>query len=478
MRLFGLGKPNPARLLESGDVGGLAAALADRDADVAREAFHSLVDMAVQPQYRQHNAAALDALRKFDEARTIARFRELLDGIDAATSSWRNAAIAEALIVLGQADALERFFDRYVGGELQTGLMMLDVTGYLVRWAAANRDKRLLTKMLQQGPFGSPDGLRLGSAADDAQDAHLPLVAQLVPLRMGMREIGAIFCELASEEELLQVALSGRGGHAVPVVFDRVGERGTENALAALDQIAGDEGGQGRRAREAMAKIVSRLPSERLIARAEKDDRVALRILCDRGDPSAAHLISAAVSHDDESLATAAIRALGKMRAEGAAGVLVPLAADASEAKREAAIEALADLGTGEAADALLALPIARLLDSELVRPIIDAGRGAELVQRAGEEFATMDAADGILLVHALREAGLGNAIAPMQDRLAVAHVADLDAANWGARKQAAEALGDLGGPAAIAALESRAAREQDYELQRVLAEALDSARR
>ncbi len=477
MRLFGFGKPDPAKLKESGDVAALALALDDRDPVVARGAFEALIEMTIEPSHRHHNQAALEALRKAREGETLARLRTMLDEISPSSSSWKNSATMEALILLGGSNAFEPYYDRHA----TAGLYNDDLIGLLVRLAAQNRNKPLLMKLLKGKAFSSPESLRLGSSASDAPLAHFSSIQRFVPIQMGMDRVGAVLCELATEDELLEVATVGRASHALPVIFEKLGAIGTETAIHALEGMGERDDGSGRRARATMTAILARLPAERLIALVEKKTppfvaRPALLALCQRVEPTAAELILEAVADPDEAISEAAIKAIAILRPGDAVATLDRLAKLGSGSRSQAAVDALAGIASPAAIDALLGLPPQRLIDEEVFAAIANAGRGAELVRHVSAGLEAMNPGEVLSLIDTLRTAVRCADLEPVQDRIAQAYVEELDHEKWGHQKRSAEVLGRIGGPVALHALKARAARDVDVELGRVLAEAINDA--
>lgn len=480
MRLFGLGKPNPARLKETGDVHALALALKDSDAEVRAQAFDALVEMIVDPKFRHMNTAALSALRQAGDTAVITRFRAMLTETSPVASSWRNSSVMEALVLLDDVEALEEYYDRHAGGDLSNGLFVLELTGLLVRYATARRDLRLLRKLLVSGPFPSPDALRLGSSASDSLDPHISPIESLIPLKITMGDVGKTFCELASVDDLLEVAVVGRGSHALPVVFDKLAETGTERCLPTLQAIA-EKSPKGRRSRNAIAAIVGRLPTDRLTQLAQSDapDFVAepaLLALCERAEPPSAPLIAGAVGHPNEAIAIAAAGAVARVGAPDAVALLAPVTAHASVARSNAAVAALGAIGSAAAIDVLLALPGKRLLEPAILAAIAAAGEGDALIRRVEAVLSEMPEEQRPHVVRTLRGLVGGPELVRLQESVARTHVESLEDANWGRRKRATEALGRIGGAAAVRALEARAAHETDLELQGVLAEAFRDA--
>jgi HEAT repeat protein len=481
MRFFGLGRPDPAKLKATGDIESLVKLLAHRDEQVRAQALDCLVSLSIEPpghsaERRNLAAAALAALEGSAKEPATQRFRQILMEISPDESAWRNSAVAEALIALGDADAVLTYYFTRASGDQAGGFFLLDVLHLLVVYAASRRDKALLMQILREGRFDySRDAFGVNSAIQG--ERRFCFARLRSEMGIPVEKATDVVSEIGSEEDLITLEQHARSRQVRAWSWRTLGKVGSAKCLPAV--IEAVETG-GLFALDALAAIVPRLSTADLDSLARHPDvrvkNLVLQELCKRSDPSTFGTILSAASSEVEKVSVAAIESLETMRLQEAVPTLTTLLHHSSGTVWRAAARALGTIADPSGLASLLELGADRLVDEVVLTAIVTGGGGPGLLQVLNSQLAQLSAENALRILVALRKCLPPSELASVQDALARPHVESLDAAEWVKRREAIRALGQVGGSLAIQALRARQTTEQDYELSREIARALSEA--
>ena len=470
MPFFRLKSPNLEKLKAIGDVEGLMNCLRDKDEHVRTQVLDALIDLVTDAALRQHNLAALSALQSSAKVQAVQRLKEILREISPIVSSWRNTAVAEALIGLGAADAVLEYYDAHVWGDLKDGLFMLDVLGLLTGYTMSKRDPYLLKKLLQSGPF---DYLEVLSGR------HFCFAHLASEMGKPVHQAADLLSEIGSEEDLLSVEQQARSHSVREWVWSTLGKVGTAKSLPTLIKAVQTGGQPGE---WAFANLIPRLSIDDLNRLAQHSQssikNPALLEICKRSDPSTFEVILSAASSETDWLSVAAIEALGRMRRTDAVARLSTLLQSLSVPVWRAAAAALGTIGDKNGLSSLLALSPEKLVDDVVLKAITEGNVTPMLLEIMKLRLNQFSSEELLKLVLALRKHAAASDLTELQDTLALPYVETLRDPKWAQRKAAITALGQIGGNVAMQALNARKKSEKDYELSQKIKEALIEAQR
>jgi HEAT repeat protein len=494
--------------------GRLLELLDDPDPNVqaaAADALGAIGDAAVAPALlRAANRAGVDRLVAFSALQSLARLATCVSAADL------GPALADALLrpaafaVLGRSErhddaAIEALLKGLVSPSRAAREAAMDA---LLRQVAKRdgREARALVERIREAAAGEP----FSDALERLTNAELPTRLSLIQFfgLLGRAEAALPILHAGADEALAEVALSAleslgeRAEHAFDEIFGHLELEARALACRAMARTRGpvgealllaalDDGDAGVRAAAAAAlgarACAAALPAlvRRLEAAATAEtgadelDEVAafagaLATLVERSpDPSlhgrAVELLGRRLEGAPESVRLALAAVLGRIGRPSDATLVEWLLKDPSAGVRRAAVQALGRLEHGTASESLrLALadesPAVRIAAARALGHSKSPRALADLERLADDEDARVRAA-------AMRAIGERAARADAPDAASALALLDSSLADEGAVALAAlEALGEVGGPAAVAAARRLLAREDPELVQAAVA--------
>jgi HEAT repeat protein len=466
---------NIEKLRSSGDVEGVVRSLGHQNEHVRAEALSALTYFSVcEPGGPQRIFATLTALQGSAKDQVTRGLKTTLKRLSPESLSTEKTAVAEALIELGAIDAVLDYYEAHASGE-RVGLFVKGILNLLTVYAMWRRDAFLLKKLLQSGPFDGWEGIPIRMGQHDFA-ISLPASRLALPLLTGETDVLA---EIGSEEDLIDLAQQARSHVVRNQARLTLGSVGTAKCLSTLIQAAETDQHGGEYGLE---RMIPRLCADDLanLARHSKASirNPALIELCKRTDASSFEIILSAASSESETVCIAAIEALGRIRRKEAVATLSVLLEHPSIPVWRAAAEALGAIGDESGLSSLLSISLEKLVDDVVLKAIAEGGAVPRLLEVVKHQLDQIPPDEILKLLAVLRQSLAGSDLAELQDTLALPYAEDLDSHTWAKRKAAIRALGQIGGSVAIQALGAREGLENDYELSRLIEDALTEARR